>query len=170
MRNIYPLLKNGFKVYDEGNQLQGAYLGIDSNGIVSYRPHDIEGKLQPVYEVQGDEIEIVVESELKDNYHTMNELYQHRHILLAGFVNLLYQTNESAMIDIFKSRFHSDGTMFDDMFIVMGYLNGKQFSYHIENKYWDLFKIPYQEKSDEWNGHTSEDVIGIIEEWIKGEE
>lgn len=108
--------------------------------------------------------------DIKDDYHTMNELYQHRHILLAGFVNLLYQTNISAMCDIFKSRFHSDGTMFDDMFIVMGYLNGKQFSYHVENKYWELFNIPYQEKSDEWNGHAGEDVIGIIEEWIRGEE
>lgn len=105
--------------------------------------------------------------EVKDDYHTMNELYQHRHVLLALAVNTIDLYNTDSMTDVFKSKKHSDGTMFEDMFIMMGYLNGKQFSYHVENKYWDLFKIPEQDTSDEWDGHTSDDVIDRIKEFIK---
>ena len=105
--------------------------------------------------------------ELTDGYHTMGELYNHRHTLLAGFVNLLHENNTNAMTEVFKSLHHSDGTMFEEMFIVMGYLDGKQFSYHVENRCWDMFKIPEQDKADEWDGHTSEDVLRIIQDWIE---
>lgn len=107
--------------------------------------------------------------ELTDGYHTMSELYEHRHILLAGFVNfvnIIYSHNPDVGTEVFKSRLHSDNTMFDGMFIVMGYLDGMQFSYHVENRYWNMFKIPEQEMADEWDGHTSNDVLKIISEWV----
>lgn len=107
---------------------------------------------------------------VSDGYHTMDELYQHRHVLLALAVNTIVEYNENAMTDIFKSKKHSDGTMFDDMFIVMGYLNGRQFSYHVEMKYWNLFKVNEEPLADEWDGHTSGDVLGRISMYIQQRE
>jgi len=108
----------------------------------------------------------VEEDEVKDDYHTMNELYQHRHVLLALACNMIHKHNTDAMTEVFKAKEHLKGEMFDGMFIVMGYLNGKQFSYHVENKYWGLFKIPEQYTSDEWDGHSSDDVIDRIKDFI----
>lgn len=106
--------------------------------------------------------------ELTDGYHTMGELYNHRHTLLAAMCNLIHNHGiKQDRATVFKSLKHSDGTMFEEMFIVMGYLNGEQFSYHVENRCWDLFKIPEQDKADNWDGHTSEDVLRIIQDWIE---
>ena len=104
--------------------------------------------------------------ELTDGYHTMGELYNHRHTLLAGFVNMIHFYRADILTNVFKSLKHSDGTMFDEMFIVMGYLDGRQFSYHVENRYWDMFVIPERDRADEWDGHTSNDVLKIIAEWV----
>ena len=107
---------------------------------------------------------------ISDGYHTMDELYQHRHILLALAVNTIKMYHDDCLTEdckIFKSKKHSDGSMFDDMFIVMGYLNGIQFSYHVENKYWDLFKINEEPIADEWDGHTSGDVLDRIANYIR---
>lgn len=94
--------------------------------------------------------------EFSDGYHTFNELYHHRAILFAvicdQFKNLAW-----------KSKLHSDETMYDDMFIVG--INTPQgiatYHYNIE-PYWDMFDVKELPKAPEWDGHTPDDAIKRI--------
>lgn len=87
---------------------------------------------------------------ISDGYHTFDELYDHRHLL---FLCLLSQ------IGGWKSKFHSDGTMFDDFFIAGTELKGKIITYHIPIKYWNLCQAKELDNAPEWDGHTSNDVL-----------
>ena len=85
--------------------------------------------------------------ETSDGYHTFNELYEHRHLLFAQLVQ-------------WKSKKHSDGTMFDGWFIAgINKEKGKQITYHIPMRLWDSFKCEELENAPEWDGHTPNDVI-----------
>lgn len=94
--------------------------------------------------------------EFSDGYHTFNELYHHRAILFAVICN---QFKNLA----WKSKLHSDGTMYDDMFIVG--INTPQgtatYHYNIE-PYWDMFDVKELPKASEWDGHTPDDAIKRI--------
>ena len=94
--------------------------------------------------------------EFSDGYHTFNELYHHRAILFTVICN---QFKNLA----WKSKLHSDDTMYDDMFIVG--INTPQgpatYHYNIE-PYWDIFDIKELPKAPEWDGHTPDDVIKRI--------
>ena len=94
--------------------------------------------------------------EFSDGYHTFNELYHHRAILFAVICN---QFKNLA----WKSKLHSDGTMFDDMFIVgiNTPLGPATYHYNI-NPYWDMFDVKELPKAPEWDGHTSDDAIKRI--------
>lgn len=94
-----------------------------------------------------------------DGYHTFGELYSHRTALLASLVKTLPDKMT------WKSKKHSDGTMFDDMFIVGIDLPEGPVSYHIElteldgRDNWELFKCKELEKAPEWDGYTPNDVV-----------
>lgn len=94
-----------------------------------------------------------------DGYHTFGELYFHRTALLASLVKTLPDKMT------WKSKKHSDGTMFDDMFIVGIDLPEGPVSYHIElteldgRDNWELFKCKELEKAPEWDGYTPNDVV-----------
>ena len=94
--------------------------------------------------------------EFSDGYHTFNELYHHRAILFAVICN---QFKNLA----WKSKLHSDNTMYDDMFIVG--INTPQgpatYHYNIQ-PYWDLFDVPEVPNAPEWDGHTPDDAIKRI--------
>lgn len=94
--------------------------------------------------------------EFSDGYHTFNELYHHRAILFAVICN---QFKNLA----WKSKLHSDETMYEDMFIVG--INTPQgtatYHYNIE-PYWDMFDIKELPKAPEWDGHTPDDAIKRI--------
>ena len=94
--------------------------------------------------------------EFSDGYHTFNELYHHRAILFAVICN---QFKNLA----WKSKLHSDGTMYDDMFIVG--INTPQgpatYHYNIE-PYWNLFDVKELPNASEWDGHTPDDAIKRI--------
>ena len=94
--------------------------------------------------------------EFSDGYHTFNELYHHRAIL---FSVICHQFKNLA----WKSKLHSDGTMYDDMFIVG--INTPQgpatYHYNIQ-PYWDLFDVKELPKAPEWDGHTPDDAIKRI--------
>ena len=98
--------------------------------------------------------------EVSDGYHTFDELYEHRTALLSAACKLAY----SRGIVTYKSKKHSDGTMFDDMFIVILHTDEGPISYHCENKYWKWFRIPEMPVAEEWDGHTPEDVIKRLTE------
>ena len=36
------------------------------------------------------------------------------------------------------------------------------FTYHYENKYWDMFKCAELEKGKPWDGHTEDDVTRLL--------
>lgn len=102
----------------------------------------------------GDDLEV------SDGYHTMHELYQHRMALTVALFHSWYiEYGHEPEWQIFKSKFHSDGTMFEGYFIVMAIVPSGQISYHYDLKHWDLFKIPEVERAPEYDGHTSDDVI-----------
>lgn len=90
--------------------------------------------------------------ETSDGYHTFNELYDHRTLLLAVIAN----NNPSIS---WKSLKHNDGTMFKNMFIVGINTPEGQITYHVELDKWDLFNIYEFDKAPEFDGHTSKDVL-----------
>lgn len=92
---------------------------------------------------------------VSDGDHTFDELYRHRCILFAALIN--------ANPDVsWKSKLHSDGTMFDNYFIVGINTFGGQATYHYSMEYWELFKCKELERAPLWDGHTPEDAINRI--------
>lgn len=109
------------------------------------------------YEVilEGNDIEI------RDEYHSMEELYNHRRALNAALCNNLAPLWNDAQNYplIAKSKLHDDGSMFEGYFIVFIETQNGIVSYHYSIKHWDEFKIPEVGKAPKYDGHTSQDVI-----------
>ena len=97
----------------------------------------------------------------------IDELYSFRLLYNALLFNEWCKHDE---IEVYKSKKHSDGEIcFDgNWFIVVAILpTGKQISNHYNIKDWDLFKIPeYPQMKDEFDGHTSQDVIDRLRELV----
>ena len=102
---------------------------------------------------------------ISDGYHTFNDLYSHRAVLLANLVN--------TMPDIsWKSRRHEDGSMFDGMFIVGIHLPTGDITYHIKESdrfgsNWELFKCEELKNGPAFDGHTPDDVVRRLRENCK---
>ena len=89
--------------------------------------------------------------EISDGSHTFDELYYHRMILFSLFCN------EHKNI-AWKSKLHSDGTMFDDYFIVGVTTPEGDYSYHYQLQYWDKFNVKELDRAPEWDGHEPSDI------------
>ena len=88
-----------------------------------------------------------------DGYHTFRELYHDRAILFSLICN-------DRPIISWKSKLHSDGTMFDGYFIVGINTPSGPATYHYAiEPYWDIFHVPEIEKAREWDGHTASEAI-----------
>lgn len=97
-----------------------------------------------------------ITGETSDGYHTFNELYHHRAVLFSVICN----TYEHMA---WKSLKHSDGTMFDGMFIIGINTPDGQATYHYDVvPYWDMFKVRELENAPEWDGHTPAQAIERI--------
>lgn len=97
-------------------------------------------------------MKIIKTKNISDGYHTFDELYHHRAILFSVIVN------EHKDIS-WKSMYHHDGTMFDDMFIVGIDTPEGQYSYHYNVfPYWDLFDCKMLDKAPVWDGHKPCDI------------
>jgi hypothetical protein len=97
-------------------------------------------------------------SDVSDGYHTFDELYKHRNILFCVLLSVL--TSENYKLPCWKSKKHSDGTMFegDSGWFIAGI--GDSITYHMPiNPYWDLLDVEELETAPKWNGHTSNDVL-----------
>ena len=93
---------------------------------------------------------------LSDGYHTFNELYHHRAVLFSVICNAF-------KLCAWKSKQHSDGTMYDGMFIVGIDTPEGSATYHYDiEPYWDMFDVKELDKAPEWDGHTPEDAINRI--------
>lgn len=101
---------------------------------------------------------------VSDGYHTFDELYRHRSILMLALM-------QNHRLLSWYSELHHDGLMpFDGMFIVgMGLPEG-QITYHLErDPWWDLVSklgVDKLDKAPPYDGHTSDDVVERLRQWI----
>lgn len=102
------------------------------------------------------EFEVDNIGEISDGSHSFEELYYHRMVLFAAICN---SADEG---DVYKSKLHHDGTMYDDYFIVGIETPEGHFSYHYHINYWSFFEVMEMERAPEWDGHTPADVIRLM--------
>lgn len=95
--------------------------------------------------------------ELSDGYHTFNNLYFQRCILFATIVNLNKDIS-------WKTWNHEDGKpcFGGGWFLVCIETPEGPYSYHYEEKYFDIFKCKEIEKAKPFDGHTEEDVNRLL--------
>lgn len=104
--------------------------------------------------------------ELKDQAHTIDELYEFRLMYNALLFNLWEETGK---YEVYKSKRHDDGELcFEgEYFIVVAMLPKGQISNHYPMDKWEYFKIPeYEKVKDEFDGHTSKDVLDRLRDVI----
>lgn len=102
---------------------------------------------------------------ISDGYHTFNELYEYRLLYNASMFNELAKQK---LYDVHKSKRHSGGEecFGGGWFIVQAQLPTGQISNHYEMKDWDLFQIPEKEKANPYDGHTPQDVVKRLREFL----
>jgi len=110
----------------------------------------------------GRQIETENVGAVSDSYHTFEELYDHRCLLflavMAAHPNLAW-----------TSEAHSDGSVWDGWFIAGMHLPTGDITYHLPEKLAplvDTSKIRVLNRAPEWDGHTSQDVIGRLTAWL----
>jgi hypothetical protein len=101
--------------------------------------------------------------QVSDGYHTFEELYAHRSAL---FLALMAQQPEISWI----SNMHDDDSSFDGWFVAGMNLPTGQVTYHCPNGLWSLANrtgAKFVRNAPKWDGHTSNDVLQRIWDWIK---
>lgn len=95
--------------------------------------------------------------EFSDGYHTFNSLYHQRLILFAALVNTFPTL-------AWKSHKHFDGEVpFGGGWFIVGIETPKgQYTYHYEEKDWDLFRCKEVPTAPQWDGHTDTDVERLL--------
>ena len=95
--------------------------------------------------------------EMSDGYHTFNGLYYQRMVLFAALVK---QNKNSA----WKSHRHEDGELcFGGGWFIVGLDTPKgSYTYHYEDKDWDLFDCEELPVGKHWDGHTEDDVTRLL--------
>lgn len=103
--------------------------------------------------------------QISDGYHTFDELYEHRielFMTLCRFCRVAHYKDGTEFVgrQVWKSKLHADGTMFDGWFVAgIGVRPGEQITYHLPMSYWDRLDVPYRDRAPEWDGHTPADVL-----------
>lgn len=97
-----------------------------------------------------------IDGDASDGYHTFNELYDHRaklfSVVVAAFSNIAW-----------KSKRHSDGSMYEGMFIVGIDTPHGQATYHYDiDPYWLMFDCRELPRAPKWDGHTPAQAIERI--------
>lgn len=95
--------------------------------------------------------------EMSDGYHTFNSLYYQRMVLFAALVK---QNKDSA----WKSHRHEDGELcFGGGWFIVGIdTPDGSYTYHYEDKDWDLFDCEELPVGKHWDGHTEDDVTRLL--------
>lgn len=95
--------------------------------------------------------------EISDGFHTFNELYHHRCILFAALV-------KAHKKKAWKSRRHEDGSLcFGGGWFIVGIDTPKgSYTYHYEDKDWELFDCVELPVGKHWDGHKPEDVTRLL--------
>ena len=91
--------------------------------------------------------------ELSDGFHTFNSLYEQRMILFAALAKA-YRDKA------WKSYRHEDGEYcFGGGWFIVGIDTPEgSYTYHYENKYWDMFDCIDLPRAKHWDGHTEADA------------
>ena len=91
--------------------------------------------------------------ELSDGFHTFNGLYEQRMILFAALVKA-YKDKA------WKSYRHEDGEYcFGGGWFIVGIDTPEgSYTYHYENKHWDMFDCVDLPRAKHWDGHTEADA------------
>ena len=104
-------------------------------------------------------------AKVSDGYHTFEELYDHRSMLMIALMVAM-----KGRFHPYKTRHHNDGSSYPGMFMVGMKLPEGQISYHLEDRYWKYCEdIPERENGPLFDGHTSADVINRLGAWIQSE-
>lgn len=95
--------------------------------------------------------------DFSDGYHTFNELYYQRMMLFAVIVKQNIQ-------NAWKSHRHEDGTLcFGGGWFIVGIDTPEgSYTYHYQDKYYDLFCCQELERGKHWDGHTDKDVTRLL--------
>lgn len=95
--------------------------------------------------------------EVSDGYHTFNQLYYQRMILFAALVK---QNHDKA----WKSLRHENGELcFGGRWFIVGIDTPEgSYTYHYEDKYFDLFDCETLDHGKHWDGHTEKDVTRLL--------
>ena len=98
--------------------------------------------------------------DISDGYHTFDELYYQRMMLTKTVA--LAAINKFDEDTVYRSRLHSDGTMYKDFFIVVFNTPEGNFSYHYHIMYWGVFDFLKElPNAEEFDGHTWKDVTRL---------
>lgn len=112
---------------------------------------------------------------LSDWYHTFQELYDHRVKIFVALCNALVkidtiqhyewsQPEKPIFYRAWKAKKHADGTMWDGWFIAgIGTEKGETLTYHLPMEEWDNMKSPEVWHAPEWDWHTSDDVLRLLQ-------
>ena len=95
--------------------------------------------------------------DVSDGYHTFNQLYYQRMMLFATIVK---QNRDKA----WKSLRHEDGELcFGGGWFIVGIDTPEgSYTYHYEDKYFDLFDCEVLDHGKHWDGHTEKDVTRLL--------
>jgi len=112
------------------------------------------------FQIEADSLEI------GDGFHTMQELYEHRHRLFICLMRL-----EEGLLkgSAWISKLHDDGSCFEGWFVAG--LTGKNgrlpVTYHFPMRHWEEMsqKFTVLDKAPPWDGHTSADVLKRLKEY-----
>lgn len=99
---------------------------------------------------------------VSDGFHTFDELYDHR---LGLFAALMLSNPEISWI----SPLHDDGSRIKGWFIAGMNLPTGPITYHLPNQYLEHLnagKIKYLNRAPEFDGHTSQDVLQRLADWV----
>lgn len=104
-------------------------------------------------------------SDVSDGYHSFSELYEFRLLYNAALFNEWFTAGK---YDVHKSERHSDGEIpfGGGWFVIVATLPTGQISNHYEMKDWHLFKATIRKRADKWDGHTPQDVIKRLRDFL----
>ena len=100
---------------------------------------------------------------LDDGFHTMEELYLHRHALLM----VLMLSNRDMS---WRAKTQHDGKIYDGYFLAGINLPTGAITYHVPLDYWPILSVPGMRTLDhapDWDGHTPADVLSRLATWSK---
>lgn len=103
----------------------------------------------------------IISWQSKKENELISVVHAHRCTLFAALLKSHPQAS-------WKSKKHEDGTSWDGWFIAGMKLPTGDITYHLPvDEFWDMLPIAELEFGVKWDGHTSDDVVRRIMEWIK---